>query len=171
MRTYRVNSSHKEKLTSLFAVGYKKQWKHHADKKRTVASDQTRKERLLADLQEAGYQKATIIDDLCRIESRNFVNKSQTHCPDATAEIQGFIVAIELDGEIHGYGDDISITKKTLERDMDYHRARIPQIVINEALLAALGISHTAYLECNRINLEQTLRARKEVKKENEGGE
>ena len=169
MRVKQVDSSHKQKFTTLFAVGYKKQWKHYADKNRTVASDQTRKERLLADLQEAGFTKATIIDELCRIESRNFANKSQTHCPDATAEIQGYMVAIELDGPIHGYGDDISITRKTLERDMDYHKARIPTIVINEELLSALGISHTTYLECNSVNLEQTLRARKEVKKENGG--
>ena len=91
MRVKQVDSSHKQKFTTLFAVGYKKQWKHYADKNRTVASDQTRKERLLADLQEAGFTKATIIDELCRIESRNFANKSQTHCPDATAEIQEMI--------------------------------------------------------------------------------
>ena len=56
MRVKQVDSSHKQKFTTLFAVGYKKQWKHYADKNRTVASDQTRKERLLADLQEAGLK-------------------------------------------------------------------------------------------------------------------
>lgn len=60
-----------------------------------------------------------ITDDTCR-------------CPDIM--IKSIQTVLELDGEIHGSGDDVTRRPRDIERDADYATVDIKCIVINKEL-------------------------------------
>ena len=138
----------------------KKQGMQVARKKSTRPSDGGRIDRAQDELVELGYKALrgeTLTDT-------NFVARSRH--PDLVVKIYGEKVPIELDGAVHGSGDEVSESKQTKYRNDDYVRAGFLPVIANEEWLKVNNIDQQTYMKCILFNFEQQLRALKRVRNE-----
>lgn len=96
-----------------------KKWKHLADSKRTRNSDADKLDDIQQHLQQLNY----FTHQNCIIAGRH---------PDLKLRLYGTNIVLELDGAIHGLGDEVSESKQTRLRNQDYILNDIPFITINE---------------------------------------
>ena len=136
----------------------KKQGMQVARKKSTRPSDGGRIDKAQDELAELGYKVLrgeTLTDP-------NFVARSRH--PDLVVKIYGENVPIELDGAVHGSGDEVSESKQTKYRNDDYVRAGFLPVIANEEWLKVNNIDQQTYMKCIFFNFEQQLRALKRLK-------
>ena len=136
----------------------KKQWIHKAKIKSVGGTDLVRKNIAQVELSKLGY-KALQNETLT---NPNFIARSRH--PDLIVKIYGEKVPIELDGAVHGSGDEVSESKQTKYRNDDYVRAGFLPVIANEEWLKVNNIDQQTYMKCILFNFEQQLRALKRLK-------
>ena len=134
-----------------------KQWIHKVTKNRSMPSDFDRISNLQATLSELGYNslRGQVL------HHPTFIARGRH--PDLILKIKGETIPIELDGPIHGSGDDVSESEQTRNRNDDYIRSGYLPIIINEEWLKQSGIKLKDYLHSILFNLEQIIRAKHRI--------
>lgn len=137
----------------------KKQWVHYQNKKREESSDLMKINSVRDILATMGYN--AFQDQV--IKSNEFLIEKFTRHPDLLLLLHGYEVPIELDGPIHGSGDEASESWQTSRRNCNYYLNKNPFIILNEEWLVSKKIDAKNYLQCVLFNEQQRLRARKKV--------
>ena len=134
-----------------------KGWIHQTNKKRTQPNDFDRISEVQSILTELGYHSFTGQT----LYSKKFIARERH--PDLLINMNGEMIPLELDGSIHGSGDEVSETLQTKYRNDDYFRAGFLPIVLNEEWLEVSKTSKKTYLKCLLFNHSQILRAKRRV--------
>lgn len=135
----------------------KKSFINRANQRRLVPSDFDRISELQSILSGFGYHSfrgQVIKSDKFLVSERR---------PDLILNYKGVAIPIELDGGIHGFGDEVSETDKTKDRNDDYLRAGYTPIIINEEWLKTGKITLTHYVRSVLFNYEQIIRSKKRL--------
>ena len=140
-----------------------KSWVHHANKNRDTNSSTTKEEKIHDYLNETEYK--TIMQK--KIFSPDFQVKGSVRNPDfwtiADRGFNQFVMLGELDGEVHGFGDQVSETEQTKNRNDDFVRAGIPFVAINEEWCKTYGIDFGLAMHVGFHVMNQFARAVKRV--------
>lgn len=138
-------------------MNLKKQFIHQANKKRIQPNDFDKISEVQSILTELGYASFTSQT----LYSNKFIARERH--PDLLINLNGEMIPLELDGSVHGSGDEISETLQTKYRNDDYFRAGFLPIILNEEWLELSKISKKTYLKCLLFNHSQILRAKRRV--------
>ncbi|MDE2024963.1 MAG: hypothetical protein KGJ07_00540 [Patescibacteria group bacterium] len=135
----------------------KRRFVNRANERRLVPSDFDRISELQSILSGFGYHslRGQVI------KSNKFIGLERH--PDLILHYKGELIPIELDGGVHGFGDEISESIKTKDRNDDYLRGGYTPIIINEEWLNNSKISLTHYVRSVLFQYEQIIRARKRL--------
>jgi hypothetical protein len=129
-----------------------KSWIHRANKLREVNTDFEKVSKIQDYLNKHGYHS---LQGMTLITHENKIRH-----PDLLMKIGEFTIPIELDGSIHGYGDEVSESEQTKQRNDDYKS--FYTIIINEAMCEERGISYQEYALRKVKQLEKKLLNKKE---------
>lgn len=133
-----------------------RKWKHIADSKRTRNSDADKIDDIQQHLQQLNYFPHQNV----KIAGRN---------PDLKLRLYGTNIVLELDGPIHGFGDQVSESKQTRLRNQDYIINDIPFITINEEWCKFHGYKFEDVAHIGLFIIEQIVRAKERFKFVNGG--
>jgi hypothetical protein len=101
-------------------------WQHLANKKRDGESDLDDKFNVIRILRNH-FGLYGLTGEILMIDSES------CRCPDIM--VKGMIpICIEMDGEIHGSGDQVSKRVKDVDRDKDYQSIGVKLVIINKEL-------------------------------------
>lgn len=128
-----------------------KKWKHLADSKRIRNSDADKLDDIQQHLQQLNY----FTHQNTRIAGRY---------PDLKLRLYGTNIVLELDGAIHGFGDQVSESKQTRLRNQDYITNDIPFITINEEWCKYHGYKFEDVAHIGLFIIEQMVRAKERLK-------
>ena len=120
-----------------------------AAKKRNRNSDATKLDLLQKQLSEFKPLRDEVIINRSFIHERRY--------PDFVVKKYGYTIPIELDGTIHGSGDEMSMSSQTYNRNLDYVTAGYHPVIINEEWCQSQNISFDVYAKCVLFNISQLL--------------
>jgi len=92
----------------------------------------------------------------------NFIARCRN--PDLIVKLYGEKVPIEIDGQVHGFGDELTESQQTKWRNDDYVRAGFLPVIVNTEWLKVKNINQEVYMLCVLFQYEQILRSQKRLK-------
>ena len=119
------------------------------NKKRGRNSDDTKLDLLQKQLSEFHPLRDEVIINHSFIHERRY--------PDLVIKKYGHIIPIELDGSVHGSGDEMSMSSQTYNRNSDYLNTGLHPVIINEEWCQSQNILFEVYAKCVLSNISQLL--------------